>query len=58
MARNLVQTEGIALSKARNLVVGDQLKELASGMLVPEDMRLQKNISGEVKYCLFFSSIF
>ena len=48
MARNLVQTERIALSMARNLVVGDQVKELASGMLVPEGMWLQKNISGEI----------
>ena len=48
MARNLVQTERIALSMARNLVVGDQVKELASGMLVPEDMWLQKNISREI----------
>ena len=48
MARNLVQTEGIALSMARDHVVWDQLKELASGILVPEDMWLQKNISGEI----------
>ena len=54
MARNLVQTEGIALSKARNLVVGDQVKELASGILVPEDMWLQKSISNFQILLVFF----